>query len=113
MGITSETASHREEHYRSIAMSEWMILDVTGITKTTGEKKILQKFKDAKVSCCRIVISESKEERGGKRCLSCTVKRSEWESDANDLDPGAWIFEEDYTATDIEGGEPLKPEDFK
>merc|ERR1712114_32973 len=112
MGITSETASQREEQYRSIAMSEWMILDVTGITKTTGEKKILQKFKDAKVSCCRIQIFESKEERGGKRCLSCTVHRGDWEREDNDLDPGAWIFKEDDAAKP-EGGEPLKPEDFK
>ena len=27
-------------------MSDWMILDVTGITKTTGEKKVLKKFND-------------------------------------------------------------------
>jgi hypothetical protein len=95
--------------------SKWTVIDVTGMPKSAKENKILKKFEEGKVrTLMKVEIVESKEERGGKRCCTVTCLRSEYDSDQQEIDTGAWIFEEDYGASDlvVDGDTRIKASDF-
>merc|ERR1711981_1515431 len=95
--------------------TKWTVIDVTGMPKSAKENKILKKFEDGKVrTLMKVEITESKEERGGKRCCTVTCLRSEYDSDQQEIDTGAWIFEEDYGASDnvVDCDDRIKAADF-
>merc|ERR1712080_209062 len=81
--------------------SKWTVIDVTGMPKSAKENKILKKFEEGKVrTIMKVEIVESKEKKSGKRCCTVTF-RSEYDSEQQEIDTGAWIFEEDYGASDL------------
>merc|ERR1711951_174242 len=98
----------RHTTYRASNMSgEWMIIDITGMTKTTKADKILKVLKSGGgggVRCCKITDQYHNEARN-KNCISITVMRADYENEARLPEfPGSWIMEEDYTQPNPEGG---------
>merc|ERR1712173_98541 len=85
-------------------MSEWVVLDISSMTKSTKTERILKILKDAKIDVVKITDIYPSEARN-KNVISMTVRRAHYEDESKSPDwPGSWIIEEDYTQKDPEGG---------
>merc|ERR1711930_43398 len=85
-------------------MSEWVVLDISSMTKSTKTERILKILKDAKIDVVKITDIYPSEQRN-KPVISMTVRRAHYEDENKTPDwPGSWIIEEDYTQKDPEGG---------
>merc|ERR1711931_394924 len=103
MGFTqkSQQKSKRRNHPR---MSEWVVLDISSMTKSTKTERVLKILKDAKIDVVKITDIYPSEQRN-KPVISMTVRRAHYEDENKPPDwPGSWIIEEDYTQKDPEGG---------
>merc|ERR1712106_245204 len=105
MGFSLNLKNTKENPKKTPKMSEWVVLDITAMVKTTKKDKVLKILKDAKVEVCTITDQYMSETRN-KNCISTTVKRSDFESKTPDY-PGSWIIEEDYVNLNPEVGPPL------
>merc|ERR1712113_192376 len=86
------------------AMSEWVVLDISSMTKSTKTERVLKILKDAKIDVVKITDIYPSEQRN-KNVISMTVRRAHFEDESKTPDwPGSWIIEEDYTQKDPEGG---------
>merc|ERR1712113_445683 len=75
-------------------MSEWVVLDISAITKTTNREKVLKILKSGGMTVCKVTdpyMSATKN----KNVITITVKRADYET-KNPEYPGSWIIEEDY-----------------
>merc|ERR1711909_72922 len=77
-------------------MSEWVVLDITAMTKSTTREKVLKVLKAGGITVCKVTDPYMNEARN-KNAISITVKRADNETKSPDY-PGSWIIEEDYTA---------------
>merc|ERR1711971_712789 len=77
-------------------MSEWVVLDITAMTKSTTREKVLKVLKAGGITVCKVTDPYMNEARN-KNAISITVKRADYETKSPDY-PGSWIIEEDYTA---------------
>merc|ERR1711997_606638 len=77
-------------------MSEWVVLDITAMTKSTTREKVLKVLKAGGMTVCKVTDPYMNEARN-KNAISITVKRADYETKSPDY-PGSWIIEEDYTA---------------
>merc|ERR1712024_155318 len=85
-------------------MSEWVVLDISSMTKSTKTERVLKILKDAKIDVVKITDIYPSEQRN-KPVISMTVRRAHYEDENKTPDwPGSWIIEEDYSQTDPEGG---------
>ena len=102
-------------------MSEWVVLDISSMTKSTKTERVLKILKDvslnilnnlnitkillkAKIDVVKITDIYPSEQRN-KPVISMTVRRAHYEDENKTPDwPGSWIIEEDYTQKDPEGG---------
>merc|ERR1712107_702474 len=92
----------QEEEERKINMSEWVVLDISGITKTTKSDRVIKILKEAKIDACKVTEIYQNESRN-KPCISMTVRRAHYEDENKSPDwPGSWIIEEDYSQTNPE-----------
>merc|ERR1739847_250318 len=99
--------SRREKKKNPPKMSEWVVLDISSMTKSTKTERILKILKDAKIDVVKITDIYPSEARN-KNVISMTVRRAHYEDESKTPDyPGSWIIEEDYTQQDPEGGELL------
>jgi len=88
-----------ESHPKTKEMSEWVVLDISGITKTTKSDRVIKILKEAKIDACKVTEIYQNESRN-KACISMTVRRAHYEDESKSPDwPGSWIIEEDYGAT--------------
>merc|ERR1712072_78679 len=95
--------STRKER-KTCIMSEWVVLDISSMTKSTKTERILKILKDAKIDVVKITDIYPSEQRN-KNVISMTVRRAHFEDESKTPDwPGSWIIEEDYTQKDPEGG---------
>merc|ERR1712061_518200 len=96
--------SRREKKKNHPKMSEWVVLDISSMTKSTKTERILKILKDAKIDVVKITDIYPSEQRN-KNVISMTVRRAHYEDESKSPDwPGSWIIEEDYTQKDPEGG---------
>merc|ERR1739848_24329 len=96
--------SRREKKKNLPKMSEWVVLDISSMTKSTKTERILKILKDAKIDVVKITDIYPSEQRN-KNVISMTVRRSHYEDEIKSPDwPGSWIFEVDYTQKEPEGG---------
>merc|ERR1712025_1076009 len=102
MGIQENS---REESRRNhLRMSEWVVLDISSMTKSTKTERVLKILKDAKIDVVKITDIYPSEQRN-KPVISMTVRRAHYEDENKSPDwPGSWIIEEDCTQKDPEGG---------
>merc|ERR1712045_453630 len=101
MGSTSSTISTSAS---IVTMSEWVVLDITSMTKTTKSEKVIKILKEAKMDVCKVTEIYQNEARN-KPAISMTVRRAHYEDENKAPDwPGSWIIEEDYSQTNPEGG---------
>merc|ERR1711944_289366 len=95
------TKSRQEKNYK---MSEWVVLDISGITKTTKPDRVIKILKEGKIDVCKVTEIYHNENRN-KSCITMTVRRAHYEDESKSPDwPGSWIIEEDYAQADPEGG---------
>ena len=88
-------------------MSEWVVLDISAITKTTKSDRVIKILKEAKMDVCKVTEIYQNESRN-KPCISMTVRRAHYEDENKAPDwPGSWIIEEDYSQANPEGGSLL------
>merc|ERR1711881_689119 len=93
-----------ERRKKTAIMSEWVVLDISSMTKSTKTERILKILKDAKIDVVKITDIYPSEARN-KNVISMTVRRAHFEDESKTPDwPGSWIIEEDYTQKDPEGG---------
>ena len=83
-------------------MTDWVVLDITAITKTTNRDKVLKILKAGGMTVCKVTDQYQNTARN-KNAISITVKRADYESKSPDY-PGSWIIEEDYAQTNPEAG---------
>merc|ERR1712001_765656 len=104
MGIIHLKQSAEEQKKKSSEMSEWVVLDISSMTKSTKTERMLKILKDAKIDVVKITDIYPSEQRN-KNVISMTVRRAHYEDENKTPDwPGSWIIEEDYTQSDPEGG---------
>merc|ERR1711981_1182370 len=105
MGIPLNHLKRSTGEERNLAiMSEWVVLDISSMTKSTKTERILKILKDAKIDVVKITDIYPSEARN-KNVISMTVRRAHYEDESKSPDwPGSWIIEEDYTQKDPEGG---------
>merc|ERR1712020_57729 len=105
MGIPLNHLKRSTERRRKLAiMSEWVVLDISSMTKSTKTERILKILKDAKIDVVKITDIYPSEARN-KNVISMTVRRAHYEDESKSPDwPGSWIIEEDYPQKDPEGG---------
>jgi len=77
-------------------MSDWVVLDISAMTKTTNREKVLKVLKAGGMTVCK-VTDQYMSPTKNKNVISITVKRADYESKTPDY-PGSWIIEEDYAA---------------
>merc|ERR1712014_496379 len=79
--------------------ADWVVIDITGMTKTTKKDKILKVLKSAGgggIRCCKVSDQYHNDARN-KNCISITILREDYENEAKQPDyPASWILEEDY-----------------
>merc|ERR1711881_378103 len=93
-----------ERRKKTAIMSEWVVLDISSMTKSTKTERILKILKDAKIDVVKITDIYPSEQRN-KNVISMTVRRAHFEDESKTPDwPGSWIIEEDCTQKDPEGG---------
>merc|ERR1712025_235708 len=102
MGIQENSREESKENH--LRMSEWVVLDISSMTKSTKTERVLKILKDAKIDVVKITDIYPSEQRN-KNVISMTVRRAHFEDESKTPDwPGSWIIEEDYTQKDPEGG---------
>merc|ERR1712037_156997 len=89
--ISKETRSQKEKK-----MSDWVVLDISAITKTTNREKVLKILKAGGMTVCKVTDPYMSEKKN-KNVITITVKRADYES-KNPEYPGSWIIEEDYAS---------------
>merc|ERR1712059_16046 len=93
------TISHQTNMGMSSNAADWVIIDVTGMTKTTKADKILKVLKSGGqggIRCCKISDQYHNEARN-KNCISITILKEDYENENKTPDyPASWIMEEDY-----------------
>merc|ERR1712203_912405 len=103
MGIHLKQSAE-EQKKEKLAMSEWVVLDISSMTKSTKTERVLKILKDAKIDVVKITDIYPSEQRN-KPVISMTVRRAHYEDENKTPDwPGSWIIEEDYTEKEPEGG---------
>merc|ERR1712018_90542 len=105
MGIPLNQLKRSTGEEKNLAiMSEWVVLDISSMTKSTKTERVLKILKDAKIDVVKITDICPSEARN-KNVISMTVRRAHFEDENKSPDwPGSWIIEEDYTQKDPEGG---------
>ena len=88
-------------------MSEWVVLDISGITKTTKSDKVIKILKEvrvftfnifhlsidcqAKIDACKVTEIYQNESRN-KPCISMTLRRAHYEDESKSPDwPGSAV----------------------
>merc|ERR1719398_199022 len=77
-------------------MSDWVVLDISAMTKTTNREKVLKVLKAGGMTVCKVTDQYMRPTKN-KNVISITVKRADYESKTPDY-PGSWIIEEDYAS---------------
>merc|ERR1712079_727756 len=104
MGIPLKNSAGHQKTRNHPAMSEWVVLDISSMTKSTKTERVLKILKDAKIDVVKITDIYPSEQRN-KPVISMTVRRAHYEDENKSPDwPGSWIIEEDFTQKDPEGG---------
>merc|ERR1712142_227921 len=104
MGNLNKSHTRIKTRKKIYKMSEWVVLDISGITKTTKSERVIKILKEAKIDACKVTEIYHNENRN-KSCITMTVKRAHYEDESKSPDwPGSWIIEEDYAQADPEGG---------
>merc|ERR1711890_63017 len=96
MGICQQISKERGSKEKEEKMSDWVVLDISAMTKTTNREKVLKVLKAGGMTVCKVTdpyMSPTKN----KNVISITVKRADYETKTPDY-PGSWIIEEDYAA---------------
>merc|ERR1712071_429430 len=96
MGIVERAPKQQQAKPNPIIMSDWVVLDITAMTKSTNREKVLKILKAGGMTVCKVTDPYMSEARN-KNAISITVKRTDYESKTPDY-PGSWIIEEDYNA---------------
>jgi hypothetical protein len=71
-------------------MSDWVVLDITAITKTTNRDKVLKILKAGGMTVCKVTDQYQNTARN-KNAISITVKRADYETKTPDY-PGKAIL---------------------
>merc|ERR1712018_770229 len=105
MGIPLNQLKRSTGEEKNLAiMSEWVVLDISSMTKSTKTERVLKILKDAKIDVVKITDIYPSEQRN-KPVISMTVRRAHYEDENKTPDwPGSLIIEEAYTQKDPEGG---------
>merc|ERR1712210_177737 len=69
-------------------MSDWVVLDISAMTKTTNREKVLKVLKAGGMTVCK-VTDQYMSPTKNKNVISITVKRADYESKTPDY-PGSW-----------------------
>ena len=67
-------------------MTDWVVLDITAITKTTNRDKVLKILKAGGMTVCKVTDQYQNTARN-KNAISITVKRADYETKTPDY-PG-------------------------
>merc|ERR1712226_1614953 len=81
--ISKETRSQKEKK-----MSDWVVLDISAITKTTNREKVLKILKAGGMTVCKVTDPYMSDKKN-KNVITITVKRADYES-KNPEYPGSW-----------------------
>merc|ERR1712243_9681 len=106
MGIHSEESPTNNTRRMSENPKDWVIIDITGMSKSTKTEKVLKTLKSGGqggIRCCKVSDQYHNEARN-KNCISITILREDYENEAKQPDyPASWILEEDYTGSPVPG----------
>merc|ERR1712201_16972 len=91
MGIPLKNSAGHQKTRNHPAMSEWVVLDISSMTKSTKTERVLKILKDAKIDVVKITDIYPSEQRN-KPVISMTVRRAHYETRTRPLtgpDPGS------------------------
>merc|ERR1712243_71261 len=94
MGIHSEESPTNNTRRMSENPKDWVIIDITGMTKSTKTEKVLKTLKSGGqgIRCCKVSDQYHNEARN-KNCISITILRETMRMRRNNLIiqlPGFW-----------------------